>query len=556
MIETVVLHRRHRGRYQHIVRVLLAHGLGGFIAPFDPRGRRSAQRQAGEDIPRSSRIRAAHLRRAFEELGPTFVKLGQILSTRVDILPPVYIEELEKLQDNVMPSDSDAIIAIVEEQLGGRIDDHFATFERDPIASASIGQVHAATLHDGRSVVVKVQRPQVREIIQQDLSILADVARFAEGRSAFLRRNHVSDLVREFSWTLRAELDYHNEARNMQRFRRAFGASEGIRIPRVVDELTTSRVLTMERVDGIPLDDIPAIREAGHDPTALVDGVILMLARGILDIGLFHADPHPGNFAVDERGSLIVYDFGMVGSMDERLRERLLLLIVAVTDRDSQRVVDEIARLGVVEAGWDRKAMERDVSHLIGQYVGVSLSQLPISMVIDDVMGMMRRYQLRLPPELSLLAKTATMAESLARSLDPDINVFETVGPIIRESMRQFYSPAYWKERLKYRPLEVALLGAALPGHIQRILTRIDANDLAFHVEVDELQTTMRTLERLVNRISLAVITAAGYVALALVYLGLRPALGSWQGVVMVLAVIPLVVFTITVVLGIRRNGR
>ncbi|HLU34206.1 MAG TPA: AarF/UbiB family protein, partial [Thermomicrobiales bacterium] len=239
MIETVVLHRRHRGRYQHIVRVLLAHGLGGFIAPFDPRGRRSAQRQAGEDIPRSSRIRAAHLRRAFEELGPTFVKLGQILSTRVDILPPVYIEELEKLQDNVMPSDSDAIIAIVEEQLGGRIDDHFATFERDPIASASIGQVHAATLHDGRSVVVKVQRPQVREIIQQDLSILADVARFAEGRSAFLRRNHVSDLVREFSWTLRAELDYHNEARNMQRFRRAFGASEGIRIPRVVDELTT-----------------------------------------------------------------------------------------------------------------------------------------------------------------------------------------------------------------------------------------------------------------------------------------------------------------------------
>lgn len=558
MIETVVLHRRHRGRYQHIVRVLLSHGLGGLVAPFDPRGRGRAQEAAAEQAnDRSSgRIRAIHLRRAFEELGPTFVKLGQILSTRVDLLPPEYIEELEKLQDNVPAEDGSAIIALVERELAAPLDSLFATFDPEPIASASIGQVHAATLNDGRSVVVKVQRPNVQRIIHQDLAILADVARFGEGRSEFLRHHKVTELVHEFSWTLRGELDYLHEARTMERFARAFAAEPGVRIPCVVEEMSTSRVLTMERVDGIAIDNIVAIADAGHDPKALVRGVILMLARGILDIGLFHADPHPGNFAVDADGALVVYDFGMVGSVDERLREKLLLLVVAVTDRDAQRIVDEIAQLGVVGSGWDRKAMERDIAHLVAQYVGVPLAQLPLIMIINDVMSMLRRYELRLPSELSLLAKTATMAESLARSLDPQMNVIAVVRPIVRQSMQRFYSFDYWKDRLKYRPLEIALLGAALPGYLQRIFTRIDQNDLAFHVQVDELDRTLGTIERLVNRLALAIITGAGYIALGMAYLAVRPSVGSWQGIVLILLAIPLLVFTMTVVMGIRRSER
>lgn len=557
MIETVVLHRRHRGRYQHIVRVLLSHGLGGLIAPFDPRGRRSAQEEAAEQASdRSGRIRAIHLRRAMEELGPTFVKLGQILSTRVDLLPPVYIEELEKLQDSVPAGETSAIVALVEQELEAPIDTLFARFDPEPIASASIGQVHAATLKDGRSVVVKVQRSNVQRIIHQDLAILSDVARFGEGRSEFLRHQKVTDLVHEFSWTLRAELDYLHEARTMERFARAFADEPGVRIPLVVEELSTSRVLTMERVDGLPIDNVAAIEAAGHDPKRLVRGVILMLARGILNIGLFHADPHPGNFAVDNDGALVVYDFGMVGSVDERLREKLLLLVVAVTDRDAQRIVDEIAQLGVVGSGWDRKAMERDIAHLVAQYVGVPLAQLPLIMIINDVMSMLRRYELRLPSELSLLAKTATMAESLARSLDPQMNVIEVVRPIVRQSMQRFYSLDYWKDRLKYRPLEIALLGAALPGYLQRIFTRIDTNEIAFHVQVDDLDRTLGTMERLVNRLALAIITGAGYIALGMAYLAVRPSIGSWQGIVLILLAIPLLVFTFTVVLGIRRSER
>lgn len=556
MIETVVLHRRHRGRYQQIVRVLLSHGLGGLIQPFDPRDRRAEREHDDEVVDRSGRIRASHLRRALEELGPTFVKLGQILSTRVDLLPPVYIEELEKLQDNVPAGPSGPIMALVEDELGASIDTLFASFDPVPIASASIGQVHAATLPDGRSVVLKVQRPEVQRIIYQDLAILGDVARVGEGRSAFLRHHRVTELVHEFSWTLRTELDYLHEARTMERFARAFADEKGLRIPAVVRELTTSRVLVMERVDGLPIDDVPAITAAGHDPKALVNAVILMLARGILDIGLFHADPHPGNFAVDARGALVVYDFGMIGSIDERLREKLLLLMIAVTDRDAQRIVDEVAQLGVVSASWDRKAMERDVAHLVAQYVGVPLTQLPLMMIINDAMRMLRRHDLRLPPELSLLAKTATMAESLARSLDPQMNVVAVVRPIVKRSMDRFTTLDYWKGRLRYRPLEIALLGASLPGYLQRLFTRIDTNDLSFHVQVDELDRTLGTAERLVNRLALAIIAGAGYIALGMAYLAVRPALLSWHAAVLVVLAIPLLVFTFTVVLGIRRSGR
>lgn len=556
MIETMFLHHRHARRYRQIVRVLLAHGLGGLIAPFDPRGRRDA---AKEDVERADRVtnrRARHLRRALEELGPTFIKLGQILSTRADLLPPVYIHELEQLQDAVAPDDTNAIREILEQELGAPMGTVFASFDAEPLAAASIGQVHAATLHDGQEVVVKIQRPGVAVLVQQDLLILADVARVAEQRSSTLREHGLSGLIREFSWTIRAELDYEHEARNLGRFHRAFESNPEIRIPEVRRELTTSRVLTMERIDGIPIDDLHSLRESDHDAVRLVESLIQMLAEGILVIGLFHADPHPGNFAVDRDGSLVVYDFGLVGSIDERLRERLLLLALACAERDSSRIVDEITQLGAVQPGWDRKAMERDISHLVNQYVGAPLESLPLPMIISDVMAMMRRHRLRLPSELALLAKTATMAESLARMLAPQINVIELVDPTIRRAMKRFYSPGFWKDRLRARPLEIALLGASLPGHIQRILSRIDRNDLTFHVHYEELPETIRGLNSMVNRLALAILSAAGMVGFSMLYLAMQPTFSTWHGWLFGTAFLAIAAMTLTVLVRIWRSGR
>ena len=556
MFETMFLHRRHAGRYRQIVRVFLAHGLGGLIAPFDPRGRRAAAAEAGPPSERVSRRRARHLREALETLGPTFIKLGQILSTRADILSPIYIQELGRLQDNVRPDEPGLIRAVVEHELGAPIATLFAAFDDVPIAAASIGQVHWATLLDGREVVVKVQRPGVDRQIYGDLAILADVARVAEGRSRVLREHDVSGLVREFAWTIRAELDYLREARNADRFRRAFRDDLAIRIPAVCWELTTPKVLTQEYIAGIGIDEVDRLRTAGHDLAAVLATMIRMLAIGILDIGLFHADPHPGNFVVDDAGALVVYDFGLVGTVDERVREHLLLLALASAERDAARIVDEVIQLGAVPAGWDRRAMERDVSHLVTQYVGVPLQELPLPMIVGDIMAMMRRHRLRLPSELALLAKTATQAEALGRRLDPELNVIELVEPTIRAAMRRFYSPSFWKERLRLRPLEVALLGASLPGHIQRILSRIDRNDLTFHVHYDELPETIRSLNSMVNRLALAVLSAAGLIGVAIMYLAVQPRFGSWQSIVFIALFTMLGAMILVVLFRVRQSRR
>ncbi|HYI24811.1 MAG TPA: AarF/UbiB family protein [Thermomicrobiales bacterium] len=534
MLQAINLQRRHAARYRQIVRTLVRYGLGGVVGPVDVGG------WVRQHVPGLGRIgdrghdalrrgRPANLRAALEELGPTFVKLGQILSTRADLLPPAYIAELERLQDRVPSDDPASIVATIEAELGSPIYQIFKEFDLTPLAAASIGQVHAAVLPDGSRVVVKVQRAGIEPSIIEDLDILADLALLGESHSALLRQADVVALVKEFSWTLRSELDYRREAANIERFRNALERDPRIRVPMVHPRFSSRRVLTLERMDGIRIDRFAGQEDASE--SSIANRLVAMTTRLLLSSGIFHADPHPGNFAIAPDGALVLYDFGMVGTIDERLRERLLLLALAVSERDASRIVDEVALLGALPAGWDRQAMERDVSLLTAQYIGTSLSDLPLAMVVSDIMNLVRRHGVRMPSELALLAKTVSMLEALSRRLDPDIDVIAVVDPIIRESIRQFWSPAFWVRRYKLRPLDAMMLGVSLPGQVQRLFARIDRNDLTFHIHIDDLPETMRIANSMVNRLAFAIMIAAAWLGMIVLFLGVDPDITGFPGV-------------------------
>ena len=561
MLQALWIQRRHAERTRAIVRVLVRHGLGGVIGPVDVGGRLRGMLPGldrGGDPGRATiRVsRPVHLRLALEELGPTFVKLGQILSTRADLLPPAYIAELERLQDRVPAEPFELVQLTVEHELGCTIATAFATFDPIPIASASIGQVHAATLPDGMPVVVKVQRHRVAGQVNDDLDILDDLARLGASRSTLLSQADVVALVKEFSWTIRSELDYRREAVNAETLRAALREGSGVRIPRTFPSHSTRRVLTMERIDGERVDRLPELVPPDMSPSLVSQRLVTWMADQILRGGTYHADPHPGNFVLCADGTLGIFDFGMVGTIDERLRERLMLLVIGVLRRDATRIVDEISLLGALPAGWDRHLMERDVSRLVTQYVGVALSDLPLSVIVADALSLIRRHNIRIPSELALLAKTASMLEALSRRVDPDINVIAVVEPTVREAMRAFYRPGFWIDRLRLQPLDTMLLAASLPSHIQRLLARIDRNDLTFHIRYDELPETMRGLNGMVNRLAFAVMTSAAWLGIIFLYMAANPDVTSFPGVMFLGAFAFLGGLVLLGIFSIWRSGR
>jgi ubiquinone biosynthesis protein len=553
--------RRHAGRYREITTVLLEHGLGGLLEPLGLRLRRrgiTIQSDSGVDDGAATgpSNRALHLRLALQELGPTFIKLGQILSTRSDIVPPDIIAELVKLQDRVPAAPFSQIEIEIERELGGAIDALFAEFSEIPIAAASIGQVHAARLRDGRDVVVKVQRPGVQTVIDEDLAILSDLARATSRRVAQARRLDLQGLISEFDWTLRGELDYLREGRNAERFGRMFADDKSVVIPEIHWAHCTSRVLTMERLRGCRIDDVRGIEAAGLRREDVAVMAANLLFKEVFQEGFFHADPHPGNFLVTTDGRIGAMDFGMVGALNERLREQLLFTLFAVTEQDTPRIVDDLVTLGAANASVDRPALERDVDHMLAQYYGRTLDQVQIGRVLNDVMALVRRHQIRLPSELALLSKTIMMSEAVGRQLDPAFQVTAVAEPFVRNAMRRYYRPEYWRSRLRMKPLEAMLLATSLPGQTQRLLTRIERNQLTFHMHYDELDETIQALNGMINRLALSVLVAAMGIGLAVLYQASDSPVRTWLAALFALGFIVIVFVAVALLIAIWRSNR
>ena len=509
---------RHLRRYREIAQVFIRHGLGELVdvlelQPYLGLPRRLVRQWREEAPPLGAPQR---LRLALQELGPTFIKLGQVLSTRPDLIPPAYITELTKLQDAVPAESWDAIRQQLESELGGPIADHFADLREEPLAAASLAQVHPATLKNDRSVVVKVQRPGIQKVIEVDLEILQDVAQLVEGRIPVAGIYDLPEIARGFASTLRMELDFYREAHNAEHFRESFASDQYLYVPDITWELTTRRVLVLEHISGIKIDDVGALDEAGYDRHRIAVHAAQMVLKEVLEEGFFHADPHPGNFVVMPGEIIGAMDFGLVGHVSRRLRSDLTRLYTAVIQMDAQAVVHQLVRMGATTRSVDRRALERDLARLLRKYRGLPLKAVRAQEVLKDAAPVAFRHHLQLPSELWLLAKTLAMMEGVALRLDPDFDIVAFSQPYVRRFLFQMALPRSLGPRLIRAGGDWSDLLGQLPRMGSQLLTQAERGEIGMTLEHKGLGRALDRLDRSANRISLSVLLAALILGLAL----------------------------------------
>ncbi|HWC38139.1 MAG TPA: AarF/ABC1/UbiB kinase family protein [Acidimicrobiales bacterium] len=484
-----------RHGWEHVLEFL---GLEGLVS-FE---RRLLGRNSGPTA-------AVDLRLALEELGATFVKLGQFASTRADLLPPDYQSELAKLQDDDPPVPQDQIEDIVGSELKTAADKVFATFDPVPLASASIGQAHAATLHDGTDVVVKVRRPGVVEQVEEDLEIIHNLAVRLSQRWEEAARWDVVGLSEELGRSLRAELDYLQEAANAERFAANFANEPGVEIPRVFRDLSTSRVITLERLRGMKVTDLAALDAAGIDRPTLAQQATRRVAKEVFEDGFFHGDPHPGNFFVQASGRVGMIDFGRMGTVDDRLRSQLRKLLMALMGNDPDRLVSAFLALGTSTGPIDRDQLRGDLAGLLSR-TGQGDASGAVEATVNDVLEVIRRYRLRIPRDLALLLRVIIMEEGLLTTLDPDFELTEALAPYARRAFARELSPAALARRVEKFGIDTAELAVDLPGQLHRVLDALgDSGGFEVHLRAAELQPLMGRAEHLGNRIAASILAAA-----------------------------------------------
>jgi|LDZT01.1.fsa_nt_gi ubiquinone biosynthesis protein len=494
-------------RYRQILGVLVRYGFGDIISRLNlgfflkSLKLKSLKKDQFEKIST-----AARLRMVFEELGPTFVKLGQILSVRPDILPQNYIVELEKLQDNVPPFPGAQAQHAIESQFGKDIDQLFSFFDITPIASASIAQVHRATTKQQTEVIVKIRRPNIQQIIDTDLQILSELARLIERNVPESHLFSPGRIVTEFSRTIRNELNLYREAQNIERFRKNFAEENTVYIPNVYWELTTEQILTMDYIQGIKISDTTALDAAGLDrKTIAINGAQLILKQ-IFEHGFFHADPHPGNIFVLPGNVIAPLDFGMVGNLDEVEMETVSVLLTAFIKKDVKRIIDALINFGVLDQTKDVRELKLDLTEFIDRYYQVPLRQLNIDTILTEVIAIMRRYQISLPAELALMGKTLITEEAIGLTLDPDFDMVSLAKPYVEKMLLRRLDPRRQLKEFADIIDDFIRLLKSLPSDLKLIMAKIKQGEIKIQFEHRGLEQHVARLNQMGNRLAFSLI--------------------------------------------------
>lgn len=529
-------------RYREILATLAKHGFGIVGDHF-----------VGDDAERD-RSRAERLRQACEELGTMFIKLGQMLSTRGDLLPEAYRIELAKLVDDVPPLPADVITQVILEELGSAPEAIFAFFDPAPLASASIGQVHTARLVDGRDVVVKVRKPGVETLVQIDLELLAELVDTWAPRLPGLSQYDAKGVVREFSDSLLAELDYRREAANERFFRSIFSNETGFSIPDVIGEYSTGRVLTHERVDGRKVSDVSGL--SSRRRATVSQRIARFVLEPAFEHGVFYADPHAGNLMIQEDGSLAVVDFGTVGRLTPEARRRVAGMFLAISRRDAERLTDRMIEVTAPRHPIDRPQLTSDVERMLERYVDVSFDDVPLGNALGELLHVLRRHKLRLPANLAALIKALVMCEGILQTLDPESSLTDYLQPMAGKLI--FHGIAGGDnagERLRDSALDAAQLSIELPRRIDRVLGEIERGNLRVWTRIEDADALIKRLEHMVERLNATMLAAACIVGLAIVLQIYHPqGWQQWIGVVVWIALIAAIAAAVRTLLGLRKK--
>ncbi|RLG80917.1 MAG: ubiquinone biosynthesis protein UbiB [Thermoprotei archaeon] len=511
---------RHLRRYRQVLGVLLKFGLDDVV---DIARKDLVVRFGGQIIPRLKRdinsgmSRAERMRLAAEALGPTFVKMGQILSMRPEIIHPDIAIELQKLQDEVAPIPFEEIKSVIRNELKEEPEKVFAEIIEEPLAAASIAQVHRAKLHSGKSVVLKVQRPDIKAIIDVDMEILADLARILSKHSQGLIAQNPVAIVNEFDRSIHRELDFLQEGRSIQRFGRMFADDSTVFIPAFYPELSSPRLLVMDYMDGIKASNLAEIADAGLDRIVIAKRGARLILRQIFEFGFFHADPHPGNIMVLDENIIAPLDYGMVGHLDEPAIDELGNVLIGVIRKDVRRILRSFEQLGISHGYESSSSLYVDMEDFINRYYEIPLQQLQVSTLLSEIFDIVQKHHLTIPPNLSLMLKALVTVEGLGRTLYPEFDFVSEVRPYLKKVTLHRYDP-----RRRFRDMLILMedmyrLVEELPPGIQDILRKVRQGELKVQFEHRNLERLTMEMNRSSSRLAAAVIIGSLIVGSSLV---------------------------------------
>lgn len=524
---------RHLQRYNRILQVLLKYGFSDLvdrlhIEQYLESGRQRL-RGARPEAPIERISRPERLRLAFEELGPTFIKLGQLLSTRPDLLPPEYLEELARLQDTIPPEPWEAIDAVFRREFGAPAEEIFPEFDHEAVAAASIGQVHRARLADGADVMVKVRRPGIAQLIAVDLEIFAHIAGLMEEYLEELRDQSPTRVVEEFAESLNRELDYGIELANIQRFARQFAGEPAIHVPAVYPELSGSRILVMERIVGVKASDTARLAAEGYDLPLIARRGAELVMEQIFRHGFFHADPHPGNLFILPGNVVCFIDFGQMGRLTRQDRDDFTALVASLVRKDEEGITTGVLRCTVQMGEIDRERLQRDLVFFVDRYLYQPLDKLEAAKIFQDLLGLVTRHRLSFKPGLYLMMKALSTLEGVGMMLDPGLQLFTLAKPFMQRLQMERLNPGRLAEDAAGIGLNYVRLARALPKDLGTILQQLQSGRLRIGFEHRGITPLQRTLERVSNRLAFAIVLAALIVGSSLIVLsGIPP---RWHNV-------------------------